>query len=100
MANYSLTRKAVEDLSGIWNYTYDNWSEKQADLYYQMLLYNCQDIAEDRVTGKNYEGIIKNIFGIRAGSHIIFYRKVATNQVEIVRILHFRMDLKNRIQDK
>ena len=100
MANYSLTRKAVEDLSGIWNYTYVNWSEKQADLYYQMLLNNCQDIAEDRVTGKNYEGVIRNIFGIRAGSHIIFYRKVATNQVEIVRILHVRMDLKNRIQDK
>jgi toxin ParE1/3/4 len=79
MANYSLTRKAVEDLLGIWNYSYDNWPEKQADLFYQMLLNNCQAIAEDRVTGKNYEGIFRNIFGIRAGSHIIFYRKVATN---------------------
>jgi len=100
MANYSLTRKAVEDLSDIWYYTDDNWSEEQADLYYQMLLSHCQDIAENRVIGKNYEGIIKNIFGIRAGSHIIFNRKVATNQVGIVRILHNRMDLKNRIQDK
>ncbi len=100
MANYSLTRKAVGDLSEIWNYTCFTWSEKKADLYYQMLLNNFQDIAENRVIGKNYEGIIKNIFGIRAGSHIIFYRKVATDQVEIVRILHNRMDLKSRIQNK
>ena len=53
MANYSLSRKAVKDLSDIWNYTYDNWSEKQADLYYTMLINNFQDIAENRVTGKN-----------------------------------------------
>ena len=100
MANYSLTKKAVEDLSEIWNYTYITWSEEKADLYYHMLLDNCQAIAENRVIGKNYEGVIKSIFGTRAGSHIIFYRKVATNQVVIVRILHNRMDLKKRIQEK
>ena len=33
MANYSLTKKAVQDLKQIWNYTYDNWSESQADKY-------------------------------------------------------------------
>ena len=99
MADYRLTRKAIEDLSEIWNYTYSTWSAEKADLYYQMLLNNCQDIAENRIIGKNYQGIIKNIFGIRAGSHIIFYRRVATSQVEIVRILHNRMDLKRRIRD-
>jgi toxin ParE1/3/4 len=31
MANYYLTNKAVEDLSEIWYYTYDEWSEKQAN---------------------------------------------------------------------
>ena len=94
MANYRLTIKAVEDLSEIWNYTYDNWSEKQADQYYQMQLDSCQDIAENRVIGKNYERIIKSIFGIQAGRHIIFYRKIANNQVEVTRIMHDRMDLK------
>ena len=37
MPNYHLTNKAVADLSAIWNYTYDYWSEKQADNYYNML---------------------------------------------------------------
>ena len=33
MAKYKLTNKAVEDLSDIWNYTFDHWSERQADFY-------------------------------------------------------------------
>ena len=44
MPKYKLTNKAVEDLSGIWNYTYDNLSEKQADMYYYMLLENFIEI--------------------------------------------------------
>ena len=98
MANYILTNKAVYDLSEIWNYTIDCWSEKQADFYYQMLLDNCKEIAENPALGKNYEEILKQIYGHRAGRHITFYRKLNTNEVEITRILHEQMDLKNRIQ--
>jgi toxin ParE1/3/4 len=43
MAKYSLTNKAIADLSQIWNYTFDKWSENQADKYYQMLLDNCAE---------------------------------------------------------
>ena len=97
MAKYSLTNKAVEDLSSIWNYTFDYWSERQADVYYQMLIENCREIANKPNIGKNYEGIINRLFGLRSGRHIIFYRKVNPNEVEITRILHEQMDLKNRI---
>lgn len=97
MAKYILTNKAVEDLSGIWNYTFDYWSERQADVYYEMLIGNFEQIAEKPDIGKNYERIEKRLFGLRAGSHIIFYRKVNANKVEITRILHEQMDLKNRI---
>ena len=31
MANCFLTNKAVEDLSKIWNYTFDNWPERGVD---------------------------------------------------------------------
>ena len=41
MAKYKLTNKAVDDLTQIWNYTLDKWSESQADKYYYMLLDNC-----------------------------------------------------------
>ena len=38
MPKFHLTNKAVEDLSDIWEYTYAEWSEEQADFYYEFLL--------------------------------------------------------------
>ncbi len=99
MAEYKLTNKAVEDLNAIWGYTFDKWSEKQADRYYYMLLENCQDIADNPNIGKNYDGIKANVLGLKANRHIIFYRKFDNKPIEITRILHGRMDLKNRLTE-
>ncbi|NDP28807.1 MAG: type II toxin-antitoxin system RelE/ParE family toxin [Flavobacterium sp.] len=100
MAKYIFTNKAVEDLTKIWDYTYEVWSETQADKYYEGILENCQDIAENQNYGKNYNEISSEIFGCKSGQHIIFYRILNETKVEITRILHSRMDLKNRIQQQ
>ena len=97
MAKYRLTKKAVDDLTGIWNYTFDKWSENQADKYYLMLLENCKEVAKNPELGRHYSMVTENLLGFKAGRHIIFYRKIAENDVEITRILHEQMDLKNRI---
>lgn len=99
MANYNLTNEAVEDLTKIWEYTFDKWSERQADKYYEMLLENCQYIGENPGLGKNYDGIRDDLYGLKANRHIIFYRKFSDRPVEITRILHERMDLKSRIEE-
>ena len=99
MAEYKLTNKAVDDLSKIWDYTFEVWSEKQADKYYDELISNCQEIAENPNSGKNYEGISTQLLGIMANRHIIFYRTLNDDYVEITRILHERMDLKKRIAE-
>jgi toxin ParE1/3/4 len=99
MANYKLTNKAVEDLSEIWNYTFEVWSEQQADKYYKELIAFCREIAKNQQLGKTYEGISKQLLGMRANSHIIFYRVIDNQCVEITRILHESMDLKNRIKE-
>ncbi len=99
MADYKLTNKAVEDLNDIWEYTVEQWSEEQADRYYILLLDSFQDIANNPDLGKNYEGVRKELFGLKSNRHIIFYRKSADNPIEITRILHGRMDLKNRINE-
>lgn len=97
MANYILTNKAVLDLSSIWEYTVITWSETQADKYYFMLTDACQELADGKVKGKNYTEINAEILGFRIGEHIIFYRTLCIEQIEIIRILHQQMDLKNRI---
>ena len=97
MAEYKLTTKAVEDLDEIWEYTVDRWSENQAEIYYSMLIDSCTEIAKKPSIGKPYLGIIYQLLGFKTGKHIIFYRTVNENYVEIIRILHEQMDLKNRI---
>lgn len=97
MAKFYLTKKAVKDLNDIWEYTYDKWSENQADKYYQLILGNCQEIAVSPILGKRYDEIGTNLHGFKTSRHIIFYRKIDKNAIEIIRILHGRMDLKNRI---
>jgi len=99
MAEFKLTNKAVEDLSKIWDYTFEVWSERQADKYYESIISNCQEIADYPNLGKNYDGITQNLLGIKTNRHIIFYRTLNENYVEITRILHERMDLKKRITE-
>ena len=99
MAKYKLTNKAVADLSKIWEYTFEVWSENQADKYYDELIDCCQKIAENPESGKNYKGISIQLLGLKANKHIIFYRTLNKNYVEITRILHERMDLRKRISE-
>lgn len=100
MAKYRFTNKAVDDLTQIWNYTWNKWSENQADVYYKMLMENCREIASNPDLGKKYSGIREDLSGFKTGRHIIFYREIEEKEIEIIRILHEQMDLKNRIKEK
>ena len=98
MAKYHLTNLAVQDLSDIWNYTFDNWSEQQADNYHEQLINAFESIAINSVQGRNYEEIKGDLSGFKVNRHIVFYRIISNELVEITRILHERMDLKNRLK--
>lgn len=65
-AKYFLTHKAVEDLSDIWEYTYEEWSEKQANKYYKLLVESCQEVANNPNFGKSYESVLKDLLGFKA----------------------------------
>lgn len=94
MAKVRFTNKAVEDLSEIWNYTFDKWSESQADIYYTSLVSACRKVAANPfLFGQTYRNIQEDLFGYRCHKHIIFYRVLENRDVEIIRILHQRMDL-------
>ena len=99
MAKVILRQEAIDDLNDIWNYTFEEWSEMQADKYYAMLKFACMQIGENPELGKEYNGINSNLLGLRTGKHIIFYQVVTENEIEVIRILHERMDLKDRIDD-
>lgn len=65
MAQYFLTKEALRDLSKIWDYTLETWSEEQADKYYFDLLSACHELAVNPLMGKSYEVLGKGILGFR-----------------------------------
>jgi len=100
MGNYKLTKKAVQDLKQIWNYTFDNWSERQADKYYREIIKHCLKVASNPISGKQYENLLSGLRGSKVNKHIVFYRPLIKNEIEVERILHERMDLKTRLLDE
>ena len=44
MAKVALRQRAIDDLNNIWFYTFEEWSEKQADKYYATLEFTCMEI--------------------------------------------------------
>lgn len=78
---------------------YEVWSENQADKYYYELLEDCKELSENQSLGRNYIEIDMEIYGYKSGQYIIFYRTLNEMEIEIVRFLHSRMDLKNRIEE-
>jgi toxin ParE1/3/4 len=74
MAKVILRKEAIDDLNDIWIYTFEEWSEKQADKYYATLKFTCSQIGKNPQPGKEYEGVGRNLLGLRAGKHIVFYK--------------------------
>jgi len=99
MAKVILRQKAIDDLNSIWDYTFEKWSEKQADKYYATIKMTCNGIGESPNIGKEYDRVSRNLLGLKSGKHIIFYQVLSNERIEVVRILHERMDLKNRISE-
>ncbi|MBQ4819641.1 type II toxin-antitoxin system RelE/ParE family toxin [Aquimarina sp. MMG016] len=97
MAKVILRQEAIDDLNSIWDYTFEKWSEKQADKYYAAIKIACNGIGKNPNVGKEYDGISKNLLGFKSGKHIIFYQIISMDRIEVIRILHERMDLKNRM---
>ena len=95
---YEITKKARNELIGIWEYTLQNWSHQQADKYYQILIEKIEEIAKRPHIGRNYDRVEIGLKGVAVKSHIIFYQ-IKDNTVEIVRVLHQRMDLENRLNE-
>lgn len=58
MPKYQFSNKAVEDLSNIWDCTFEKWSEKQADKYYSDIIMKCKERAKKLEGGNSYSGLL------------------------------------------
>lgn len=94
MGEFTLTRKARADLKSIAAYTQRKWGKEQRRLYTRQFD-DAFHLLSDTPTLGNECGFVKQ--GYRkfpVASHRIFYRGVGPSEIEVVRILHKRMDVK------
>ncbi|BDX39490.1 toxin ParE1 [Tenuifilaceae bacterium CYCD] len=96
---FLISEKASEDIENIWLYTYENWSQEQADRYYNLILDEIEYIAKHFESGKSVDYIKKGYRATLVKSHIIFYKKSRQNIVEIIRVLHQKMDIENQVDE-
>jgi toxin ParE1/3/4 len=97
MPGFTLTRRAIDDLREIARYTQEQWGREQRNLYLRMLDDSFRRLAANPGLGSDC-GEIR--FGYRKmiiGRHLIFYRQPSGDAIEIVRILHGRMDIETHL---
>lgn len=96
MSKFILSKKARNDLKEIAKYTYKTWGETQCDRYI---------FAIDEVLGGLASGVLRgHICDFRegykkyyVGKHVVFFRQLSEQTIQIVRILHQAMDDESHI---
>ena len=94
--NYELSKVAEKDLEEIWIYTFETWSNKQADKYINEIIQKIQLICKNPEIGRQLINIKADHRMLKINSHLIIY-KVEANKIKIDRVLHQRMEIKNNI---
>ncbi len=97
MSKYIISEKALEDINNIWIDTAENWSVEQADRYYNLIIDEIEYTVSHFDAARDCEKIRKSYRCSKVKSHLIFFKKEKTNKIEVVRVLHERMDIENRL---
>ena len=99
MAKYKISVEAEKDLEKIWAYTFETWSLEQADRYINQIFEEIEYISTKPEQGKDFGYVRKGYLRTKVRLHYLFYKiDNKTGVVKIIRILHQRMDIENRLK--
>lgn len=91
MPTYRLSPLAENDLEDIWTYTAERWSGAQADSYIADIVQAFEALAVGQRQGRPAD-IRPGYLKYPIGAHVAFY-KLTADYLDIIRILHGRMDV-------
>ena len=97
MGTFSITRKAKADLKSIAAYTQRKWGKNQRQIYARQFDDVFHMLSHTPDAGSVCDYIREGYRKFPCSSHIIFYRNLGKDKVDIVRILHKRMDARQQI---
>jgi toxin ParE1/3/4 len=96
VSRYTLSPRAQSDIEEIWDYTAAHWGADQAERYLRQIKAEIEAVASDPRRGRACDELRAGYRKHPAGSHLLFYR-TTPNGVDIVRILHRRMDFERHL---
>ena len=99
MVNFQLTELAKQDLRSIGRYTQTTWGREQRNTYLAKIDAAFLLLADEPQLGKSCDDLRTGYRKYPVGRHLIFYRQSADG-LEIIRILHQRMDIEAHFDDE
>lgn len=99
MLRLEYTKGALSDLDNIWEYSLENWGQTQAETYISQLEQSCHGLTQNGHVSRALLALPANIDYIKSQHHYIFFVK-SEKVVTILAILHERMDLIARLEDR
>lgn len=99
MPTFRLTAKAKADLRDIGRYTQQTWGRDQRNRYLTKLDEAFHILAQEPDRGRSCVDIRQGYRKYHVGRHMIFYRRSDADSIEIIRILHERMDIEARFSE-
>ncbi len=94
MLALNLTATAEQELHDIYTYSLEKWGEKKADEYLKQLENSFYLLLNNPQLGKQRNELKHGYRSLLVQKHSIFYN-INDNEINILRILHMRMDVKN-----
>lgn len=86
----------MDDLEGIYKYSYDNFGQKKAREYVADIDEAFEKITDNPNLGYDYSEVFTDGRAVLVASHVIVY-KVSETIVTVVRVLHKSMDYKRHL---
>jgi toxin ParE1/3/4 len=96
MPQFRIKASARKDLKGIAKYTEYTWGCEQRNNYLTEFDQAFHRLAENAELGKACDHIRSGYRVFPVGSHLIFYKLGTGKVVEIIRVLHKRMNVSSR----
>ena len=92
MRRIILSPKAKVDLSQVWDYTFAEWGAEQAEKYIRELWAAIEEQSSDLTKSVDISDVRKGYRKVRSGSYVIFFKVTKGGILDVVRILHQKMD--------
>lgn len=93
MPPFKLSKRAKDDLVGIARYTEKTWGREQRRVDLKKPDSMFYTLADNYELGIPCDDVRAGYIKKQLGSHLIFYRLGTTSKIEIIRVLHKRMDV-------